>query len=109
MNQKQTEEFRPIVRVIFDNMHREDLVYMGKIIFDSFTDSGIPPEIILDELEKKNKFSKEEKISIIYNFQKLFIEHKIKSGIGEKRLNKVRENNINILIKLYKTGEFETF
>lgn len=71
----------------------------GKNLFKLFTQHGLPPDIGLEELEKLGgkKFSKDEKLAIIVAFLDEMTEHKIKSGIGEKRLQQLKEHNKKIL------------
>jgi hypothetical protein len=100
------EQFREIVKkCIIPYFNRIDLEDLGKEMFRMFTEQGFPPDNFLSELEKYYKFTNEEKVYILYNYNNYFTQHKIKSGIGEKRFKDLQDFNRGILIKVYKTGE----
>lgn len=83
----------------------ERMNWLGKIMFTMYTDKGFPPDMFLDELAKWQELDLLAKIYIVSVYQTLFLEHRRKSGIQDKSLEKIRKRNVADLDRLIRTGE----
>jgi len=79
----------------------------GKNLFDLETTMGLPVEIALDELNKNRNFSLFELRGVMIFYGHYLLEHKIKSGITEKRLEDFRGNLSSKMLKFCETGKYD--
>lgn len=83
----------------------ERLNHLGQEMFRMYTEGGFPPDMFLDELEKRIKLPLTAKIYIVSVYQTMFLDHRRKSGIREKNLDKLRRRNREDIERLIETGE----
>lgn len=91
--------------------HEDDtrLMDYGDKMFGMYTDMGFPPDMFLTELEKKVKLSQSEKIFIVSHYQTKFLEHRRKSGVQEKNVDKIRRKNREDIERFIETGELSIY
>jgi len=95
-----------ILECLFKTAQKKDFLdNLGKEMFRLFTECGFPPECFLDEIHKRLKLSKEEKVVILFIYQGLFIDHQLKAGMNEKNLKKHQETNKKQIVQLFEKGE----
>lgn len=74
-------------------------------MFEMWTQNGFPPDMFLDELDKRFKLPKSAKIYVVSEYQTKFMEHKRLAGATEKNLEKQRRKNKEDIERLINSGE----
>lgn len=94
-----------------ENKETDDI---AKLIFDMETMHGLPAEITVEELMKKNIISGLPSlyliVPVVFKYLTLKVEHSLKSGMkfmGKGHLRMI-ENNQKIISNLLETGKIET-
>lgn len=83
----------------------EDLLTLATQMFTMYTQNGFPPDIFMEEVEKRRKLTLLQKVFIVSTYQTMFLEHRRKSGIEEHNINKIRKKNREDIERLIETGE----
>lgn len=84
------------------------MVGLGKVMFISQSQDGLPPDMFMDEFEKRmGKLTKEQKMTVVMSFQSEMMKHKMLSGIGEGQKGEMQENNRKVLRRIMETGIFK--
>lgn len=91
--------------------YRDDkrLLALSDSMFRMYTDSGFPPDMFLAEVGKGSELTQPEKIFIISRYQGKFLEHRRKSGIQEKNIDKIRRKNREDMERFIQTGELSIY
>lgn len=87
----------------------ERLTTLGYEMFRMYTEMGFPPDMFMSELEKRMKLPLLAKVYITSIYQANFLEHRRKSGIEEKNIEKLRGNNREDIQRLITKGEIEVY
>lgn len=83
----------------------EKLERLGSNMFHLYSDNGLPPDMFLSQLEKQTPLTLNQKIYIVSVYQQLTLEHRRKSGLQEKGLERLRKNNLEVIEQLIAKGE----
>jgi len=81
------------------------MIGYGNKMFELYTAHGLPPDMFLDELNKRTPLDLLAKVFIVSEYHTQFLEHKRLSGIEDKRIDKVRRRNRDEILALIRTGE----
>lgn len=82
-----------------------ELVEYGRSIGKLYTDFGLPIDMALAEVDKKQKTSKLQKLAMIQGSCEWLIQHKRNSGATERSIDRQRKANRNMIESFWKTGE----
>lgn len=87
--------------------HRGDpnLEYLSKKMFDMYTAGGFPPDMFIDRMKVAWGLTDLEIVYVVSIYQTLFLEHRRKSGINDKRIDAIRRRNREDIERLIDTGE----
>lgn len=88
---------------------KSNLREMGLAMFTMYTQNGLPPDIFLDELEKKTPLPLLAKVFIVSEYQSRVMEHKRLAGATDKNIDRTRQKNLRDMEHLVKTGELGTY
>lgn len=86
--------------------HKDDK-YLNKLaqeMFRMYAEMGFPPDMFLDQVSKQG-INKLQKIYLVSQYQTLLLEHRRKSGIEEKNIDRIRKKNKVDIERLIETGE----
>ena len=83
----------------------QELNLLAETMFKMFAEGGFPPDMFLEEVGKRQKLTKLQKVYIVSAYQALFLEHRRKSGIEEKNVDRHRKKNLEDITRLIETGE----
>lgn len=97
--------------LLAEGKHKGDsrLVGIADKMFHMYADMGFPPDMFLAEIDKTTELSESEKIFIVSRYQGLFLEHRRKSGIQEKNLDKIRRKNREDMERFIESGELSIY
>lgn len=85
---------------------KDVLTECARKIFEMETSYGLPPEISWDKITTTHR-EDDERLFIAWEYLNLITDHKVKSGIGGKRLKALQERNRKVLERLLTTGSFD--
>jgi hypothetical protein len=81
----------------------------GKDMFELYTEFGYPPDMFLQDVFKTIPMSDDDKLATMISYQNKMAEHKIKSGITDKRLEELQKRNLRELHKFIEKGEINIY
>lgn len=98
-----------VLRILLEALAKykndEQLNNYGQEMFRMATEMGFPPDMFLSELSKRIKLTKLQKVYIVSTYQTLSLEHRRKSGIEEKNIDRIRKKNREDITRLIEKGE----
>jgi hypothetical protein len=89
----------------YDYLARADLEKIGELVARMYTDHGLPFESVY-ETKLKDKYKKEEVVSILFHYQAAITRHSLESGITDKRLAEKQKRNQKDLCYFIEKGDF---
>ncbi len=89
----------------YDYLARPDLEKLGELVARMYTEHGLPFESVY-ETKLKDKYNKDEIVSILFHYQAAITRHSFESGITEKRLAEKQERNQKEICYFIETGDF---
>lgn len=78
---------------------------IGNKMFVMYTQHGLPPDMFMDAWNKREPLPKSAWLVVISEYYGFFLEHRRKSGLSEKYIDKVRRNNREAIQRFIESGE----
>ena len=109
MEKYNTDVLKTIMEAQLKHKDNKRLVEIAKKMFSMYTDMGFPPDMFLNEMDKQAHLQQSKKIFIVSEYQALFLEHRRKSGVQDKNIDKIRRKNREDMERFIETGELSIY
>lgn len=104
---------RPPTQLIYSvarHKGNKQLTCLAQQMFRMYTEQGFPPDMFLDQLRNSTKANIEsELIFIVSEYMTLFLEHRRRAGIADKRVEEARGRNRREIARFISTGELGAY